>query len=208
MHRVALAMEGGVDWVQLRDKAASAQNLLAQTHTALRLTRAHGTRLSVNDRLDVALAAKADGIHLAAQSLPVIEASALAQGRLLIGRSVHALDEALAAAEDGVDYVTFGHVFPTNTHPGLPPRGLRQLEEIVQQVDVPVLAIGGISTDNLDEVLATGCAGVAVISAILSASDPREAAARLRRALDDSPHLPRIPWRHTPHAAHHQPATV
>jgi thiamine-phosphate pyrophosphorylase len=208
MHRVALAVEGGVDWVQLRDKAASAHALLAQTRTALQLTRPHGARLSVNDRLDVALAAQADGIHLAAQSLPVAEARMLAQGRVLLGRSVHSLDEAVAAAKEGADYVTFGHVFPTTSHPGLPPRGLKQLEQIVKSLDVPVLAIGGITTDNLDEVLATGCAGVAVISAILSASDPREAAARLRRALDNSAHQPRIPWRHTPHATHHQPATV
>jgi thiamine-phosphate pyrophosphorylase len=162
----------------------------------------------VNDRLDVALAAGADGVHLAAQSLPVSEAGLLAQGKLLIGRSVHSLEDAVQAAKAGADYVTFGHVFPTNTHPGLPPRGLHQLEEIVHKVEVPVLAIGGITTDNLDEVLATGCAGVAVISAILSASDPCQAARNLRLALDNSPHTPRIPWRHTPHAAHHQPATV
>src|SRR5207253_9916968 len=92
------------------------------------------------------------------------------------------------------DYVTFGHVFPTTTHPGLPPRGLAELSEIVEAVDVPVLAIGGVTVDNLDDVLATGCAGVAVISAILSDPAPSEAAARLRSALDASPHRPRHPF--------------
>ena len=153
-----------------------------------------------------------DAVHLAAQSLPVDNAVHLAAGRLLIGRSVHALDEAIAAARDGADYVTFGHVFPTSTHPGLPPRGLAELKAIVEAVDIPVLAIGGITVTNLDQVLSTGCAGVAVISAILSEADPCRAAASLRRALDASVHQPRhqfpSPQRRPPHAAHHQPATV
>jgi thiamine-phosphate pyrophosphorylase len=204
---VALALDGGVDWVQLRDKTASAAMLLLQARQLHTVVRQHGARLAINDRLDVALAAQADGVHLAGQSLPVVDAVSLRQGRLLIGRSVHSLDEAIKAAEDGADYVTFGHVFPTSTHPGLPPRGLMELETIVHKVDVPVLAIGGITAENLDEVLATRCGGVAVISAILSSSDPCDAAARLRRALDQSPHQPRTPWRHAD-AAHRQPATL
>jgi thiamine-phosphate pyrophosphorylase len=204
---VALALDGGVDCVQLRDKSSSAANLFAQTKQLLTVVRQHGASLAVNDRLDVALAANASGVHLAAQSLGVAEAVRLAQGRLVVGRSVHSLDEAITAARDGADYVTFGHVFPTSTHPGVPPRGLVELRSIVEAVDIPVLAIGGITTDNLDEVLATGCVGVAVISAILSSPDPYDAAASLRRALDRSPHQPRTTWRQTD-AAHHQPATV
>jgi thiamine-phosphate pyrophosphorylase len=205
---IALALDGGVDWVQLRDKAAPALSMLAMARQLRGVVRQHGASLAVNDRLDVALAAQADGVHLAAQSLPVADAVALASHRLLVGRSVHSLEEAVEAAREGADYLTFGHVFPTTTHPGLPPRGLAQLGEIVQAVEVPVLAIGGITVDNLEDVLATGCAGVAVISAILSAADPYAAAAGLRRALDSSHHHPRIPWRQKPHAAHHQPATV
>jgi thiamine-phosphate pyrophosphorylase len=118
--------------------------------------------------------------------MPVDTAVQLAQGRLKVGRSVHSLAEAVTAADAGADYVTFGHVYPTTTHPGLPPRGLEALHTIVQAVDVPVIAIGGITVDNLADVLATGCAGVAVISAILSNPDPRCASARLRQALDYS----------------------
>jgi thiamine-phosphate pyrophosphorylase len=211
LHAVALALDGGVDCVQLRDKSASAATLYAQASQLLAVTRQHGARLAVNDRLDVALAAGADGVHLAAQSLPVPAAVRLAAGRLLVGCSVHSLEAATTAAAGGADYVTFGHVFPTSTHPGVPPRGLDQLSQIVQAVDVPVLAIGGITADNLDEVLATGCAGVAVISAILSDPDPSQAAARLRRALDASTHQPRIPFpspRRNNHAAHRQSAAV
>jgi thiamine-phosphate pyrophosphorylase len=205
---IGRALDGGVDWVQLRDKSASAANLYAQVRQLQTVVHQHAAKLAVNDRIDVALAAGADGVHLAAQSLPVAEAAKLANGRLLVGRSVHGLDEAVDAAEAGAEYVTFGHVFPTSTHPGVPPRGLAELHEIVQAVDIPVLAIGGITVDNLDSVLATGCAGVAVISAILSDADACRAAASLRRALDASPHQPRIPWRQTRHAAHRQPAAL
>jgi thiamine-phosphate pyrophosphorylase len=207
---ITVALDGGVDWVQLRDKSASASALLAQARQLLGVVHAHSARLAVNDRLDVALAARADAVHLAAQSLPVDSAVELAAGRALIGRSVHGLEEAIGVAAAGADYVTFGHVFPTSTHPGLPPRGLDELRAIVEAVDVPVLAIGGITADNLEQVLATGCAGVAVISAILSNPDPLDAAARLRRALDQSTQAPRTPWSWSTarNAPDHQPATV
>jgi thiamine-phosphate pyrophosphorylase len=208
VHAVAQALEGGVDWVQLRDKSASAATIYSQAKQLHALARQHGGRLAINDRLDVALAARAEAVHLAGQSLPVEEAVQLANGRMLVGRSVHSLDEAVKAVDAGADYVTFGHVFPTTTHPGVPPRGLAELEAIVQAVDVPVVAIGGITPDNLDDVLATGCGGVAVISSILSSPDPRDAAIRLRRALDQSLHQPRTPWRATRYAAHRQPATL
>jgi thiamine-phosphate pyrophosphorylase len=178
-------------------------------------TRRHNAYLAINDRLDVALALGADGVHLAAQSLPVDAAVELAGGRVLVGRSVHGLGEALKAAGEGADYLTFGHVFPTTSHPGLPPHGLNELREIVEAVDVPVLAIGGITADNLDSVLATGCAGIAVISAILADPEPERAARRLRTALDASSHHPRHSFngpssaqQRDKHAAHRQPTTV
>jgi thiamine-phosphate pyrophosphorylase len=210
---VELALHGGIDWVQLRDKSASAAALSAQASQLLALTREHAAHLAINDRLDVALAVGAEGVHLAGQSLSVEAAVRVAGGRLFVGRSVHGLGEAVDAAADGADYVTFGHVFPTTTHPGLPPspRSLDELRAIVDAVDVPVLAIGGITVDNLDSVLATGCAGVAVISAILSAADPRQATAKLRAALERSSHVPRVPFPDSEKARHapdHQPTAV
>jgi thiamine-phosphate pyrophosphorylase len=206
---VEQALAGGVNWVQLRDKSGSAAAMWAQARTLLELTRAANASLSINDRLDVALALKADGVHLAGQSLPVAPTVELATGRLLVGRSVHGLEEAVQAARDGADYLTFGHVFPSTSKPGLPPRGLAQLAEVVDAVDVPVLAIGGITLGNLDTVLGTGCAGIAVISAILSASEPRNAARALRQALDRCSNRPRQPF---PAGAHHardrQPASL
>ena len=215
------AAQAGADWIQLRDKGASAQTMYRQ---ALELRRqispspaaagegwGEGSpKLSINDRLDVALAVQAHGVHLAAQSLPVAEAVSLAKGKLIVGRSVHSLDEAIAAAAAGADYLTFGHVFPTTSKPGQEPRGVAQLAEIVEAVDVPVLAIGGINLSNLDQVLATGCAGIAVISAILSVPDPGQATAELRRALDGSRHRPRHSFDslEDAHALDPEPTTV
>jgi thiamine-phosphate diphosphorylase len=211
---VGLAVAGGVDWVQLRNKSSSAAATFGEARALLAIAHHHGTRLSINDRLDVALAVAADGVHLAGQSLPVDAAARLAGGRMLIGRSVHARDEAIAAAAAGASYLTFGHVFPTTSHPGVPPRGLAELAAIVEAVDVPVLAIGGITEHNLEDVLATGCAGIAVISAILSDPEPDRAVARLRAALDASTRRPRIVFpeppirKQEPHAAHRQPTAV
>jgi thiamine-phosphate pyrophosphorylase len=205
---VEKALDGGVDWVQLRNKSASASAMYSEAGLLLKAATRRGAQLSINDRLDVAQAVGANGIHLAGQSLPVEAAVRLAGGRLVVGRSVHGLAEAQAAALAGADYVTFGHVFPTTTHPGLPPHGLAELRAIVHAVDVPVLAIGGITVDNLDAVLQTGCAGIAVISAILASADPRQAARHLRDAIDASPHTPRFELRRDANAAHRQPTVV
>ncbi len=209
---VGLALDGGIDWVQLRNKSASAAAMYADGRQLYKITAEHQAYLAINDRLDVALALVADGVHLAGQSLPVEAAVSLAAGRVLVGRSVHSLNEARAAETAGADYLTFGHVFPTTSHPGLPPRGLKELREIVYAVEVPVLAIGGITADNLDSVLETGCAGIAVISAILADPEPDRAARRLRTALDASTHQPRHPFpspaRREKDAAHRQPTAV
>ncbi|ABG05323.1 thiamine-phosphate pyrophosphorylase [Rubrobacter xylanophilus DSM 9941] len=190
---VLAALRGGVDWVQLREKGGPAAGLY---ETALRIApeaRRRGVGVLVNDRVDVALAAGADGVHLAARSLPPAVARSLISGGMLLGVSVHSLQEARRAVEGGADYVTFGHVYPTASKPGLPPRGVRELARIVESVEVPVLAVGGIDASNVREVLSTGASGIAVISAILAAADPEGAARRLRRAVDDLPHRPRRP---------------
>src|SRR5439155_18772072 len=109
LRAVEQATHSGADWIQLRDKGASAHTMFRQAEELSRLP----ARLSINDRLDVALAVQAHGVHLAAQSLPVAEAVSLAKGKLIVGRSVHSLDEAIAAAAAGADYLTFGHIFPT-----------------------------------------------------------------------------------------------
>ncbi len=194
------ALAGGVDCVQVREKGAPARALY---ETALELsphTAGAGASLLINDRVDVALASGADGVHLAAKSLPPAIARRLLGEAPLLGCSVHSLREAREAADSGADYVTFGHVYPTSSKPGLPPRGLVQLAEIVESVEVPVLAVGGIDEGNVGEVLRTGASGVAVISTVSEAPNPRLAATRLRRAALDSPHHPRHTLRLEPKA--------
>jgi len=181
---VGRSLRGGIDSVQVRDKGASAAELFASVVEIQRLARGGSARVLVNDRIDVALAARAHGVHLAAKSLPPALARTLVEPWQLVGTSVHSVDEAVHAARDGADYLTFGHVYPTWSHEGEPARGVRMLADVVAAVDVPVLAIGGIGAARVDEVLATGCAGIAVISAVLGAEDAARATHALREAVD------------------------
>lgn len=184
------AVAGGIDAIQVREKGRPAEALLSEAQASL----AVGCPcVLINDRVDVALAVGAAGVHLPARGLPVPVARRLAprsQGWLL-GVSVHSVAEALAAARAGADYVTFGHVFQTQSKPGLPPQGVDALRRVVAATPVPVLAIGGISPENIGALLETGCGGVAVIRAVLGADDPGRAAAALRQAMTASPATPR-----------------
>lgn len=188
---VERALEAGVDTVQVRDKGASAAEVFTSTLEIARLARGRDVRVLVNDRIDVALAARAHGVHLAAESLPPSVARGLLEPWQLLGVSVHSAEDAVAAARAGADYLTFGHVYATWAHRDEPARGVRTLAEVVAAADVPVLAIGGITAERVGEVLAAGCAGVAVISAVLSADDPAAAARAIRVALDRAPYEPR-----------------
>lgn len=190
---VRAALRGGVDWVQVREKTGPARDLYEAALGILPHARRAGAGVLVNDRVDVALATGADGVHLAVKSLPPHIVRELAGERLLVGASVHNLAEAREAVHGGADYVTFGHVYSTSSKPGLPPRGVRELAEIVESVDVPVLAIGGIDLSNLEEVLGTGVSGISLISAILASPAPEKVARGLREALDGSRLRPRRP---------------
>lgn len=194
LESIERALAGGIDTIQVRDKGATASEIFASTLEVARLARGRPARVLVNDRIDVALAARAHGVHLAATSLPPSVARGVLEPWQLLGVSVHSVEDALAAAREGADYVTFGHVYPTSSHQGEAARGLRMLAEVVAAVDVPVLAIGGISAERVAAVLETGCAGVAVISAVLSADDPSVAARRIREALDGVAVAPRRPF--------------
>lgn len=190
---VKAALKGGVDWLQLREKSRPALELYEIAQAVIPYARSAGVGVLINDRVDVALVTEADGVHLARKSLPP-EAVKPLLGTGLTGASVHSLNAAREAVARGADYVTFGHIYPTASKAGLPPRGVLQLSEIVESVDVPVLAIGGIDVEKVHEVLSTGCAGIAVISSILASPDPRQAALRLRDAMDASPARPRYPF--------------
>ena len=176
------AVSGGVDIVQLREKDMEAGQLL---DLALRIRdiTASRARLFVNDRIDVALACDADGVHLGENSIPVEVARDLVGGDLLIGRSVHAVEPAIEASRAGADLLVFGTVFATASHPGRPPSGVGPLAELSGRDTAPVLGIGGITPDTVGQVVEAGASGAAVITAITESPDPQEAARALKQAM-------------------------
>jgi len=156
------AVEAGIDLIQVRERDLEAAPLAALVADVLALTRRTPTRVVVNDRLDVALAAGADGVHLRADSIPPAAARRLAPSGFLIGRSVHTVEE--AAAADGADYLIAGTLFETASKPrGHAALGVDGLRAIVRRVATPVLAIGGVTAERVDAIAAAGAAGIAAI---------------------------------------------
>ena len=180
---VEAAARAGIDWVQVRDHSATAYDLLSLCQSIVTICRPLGVRVAVNDRLDVALAVGADAVQLGSRSLPICAAKRIA-GSMLIGASVHSLSEAAEAESDGADWVTFGHFFPTDSHPNEPCRDIAELKIVANAASIPVIAIGGIGADQVATVIEAGASGIAVISAILDAPDPGRAAGGLRFAVD------------------------
>ncbi len=180
-------LAAGLRAVQLREKDLGAGEL-ADLGRALRAATAeHGAMLIVNDRTDVALAVGADGVQRTTASLTVADILAIADKRLRVGASVHALGEAVAAADAGADWLVFGPVYDTPSKRAYgPAQGLRALERVACSVTVPVIAIGGITPERVGEVRRAGARGVAVISAILGAASPTVATRRFLAALADA----------------------
>jgi len=176
------ALQGGVSAILVRRPAASAREVYDMTRHLRPATRRAGCRLLVSDRIDAALAADADGVHLGARSLPIAGARRILPPGMLLGRSTHDLDEAAEAAAAGADYLFLGPVFETASHPGRPGLGLDHLREAVARTRVPILAIGGVTVDNVEEIVRAGAWGAAAISAYSDAPDPAETARRMRAA--------------------------
>jgi thiamine-phosphate pyrophosphorylase len=165
VRRIAVVARAGVPLVQIREAAladGALVRLVAQAVDAVRATRA---RILVNERLDVAMAAGAHGVHLRADSVPASRIRAEGPPGFLVGRSVHSADEAAAASADGgVDYLLYGTVFTTASKPGVEPAGVEGLRRAVAAAGtVPVLAVGGVARANAPRLAASGCAGFAAI---------------------------------------------
>lgn len=176
-----LAVTGGADAVQLRDKRLSGRELFVTAIAVRRITRDAGALFIVNDRLDVALAAGADGVHLGENDLPVEEARRLAPPGFIIGASVSSAATAARAAAAGADYVALSPTFATGSKDDAGPGyGLTVLAEIRRAISIPLVAIGGITIENVGDVIAAGADGVAVISAVIGKADVTTAARDLR----------------------------
>ncbi len=178
------ALDAGVDVVQVRVKEAGDREVLALVETVLGLCAPYRASCIVDDRLDVALAAGADGVHLGADDLPVAAARRIAGPELLIGATARDPASGMAAVAAGASYLGVGPAFATATKQGLPgPIGPAGVAAVAAAVTVPVIAIGGVTAEAVGELLEAGAHGVAVVDAVYGATDPGEAVDKLVRAL-------------------------
>jgi len=173
---VRLALQGGVRAIQLREKDLPIRGLLALAQEIGSITKEFGAKLFINDRVDIAIAVDADGVHLGHQSMPPEAVRKIVGKRMLIGVSTHNADEARAAEEGGADFITFGPIFvtPSKMQYGAP-AGAEALAEVKKKSGIPVFGLGGIRVDSIPEVLRTGADGIAMISAIFAAEDIQKA---------------------------------
>lgn len=178
------ALDGGVKAVQLREKDLSGKELFELAEKSNLLCRRYNARLFINDRIDVALAVDAHGVQLGKTSIPIETARALLGPGKSIGFSAHSLEEARQAEQSGADFVLFGPVYFTPSKAGYgAPQGLTPLQEIVVKISRPVYAIGGIKSDSIADLRRVGVRGVALISAIISANNPKDASQALLQSL-------------------------
>ena len=181
---LAQVLEAGVRLVQMREKALSDRNLYERAVAFRRVTAAAGALFIVDDRVDIALAAGADGVHVGQDDLPVSLARRLAP-ELIIGASTHNLEEALAAQDAGASYVNLGPIFATQTKPATVPLGPEIIAGIVPHLKIPWTSMGGIKSSNIDQVVALGARHPAVMTAVTAAQDVAGAARKLREKIEE-----------------------
>ena len=184
---VRAAIRGGVTCVQLREKHCATREFIEEALALKALLADANIPLIINDRLDVALAIGADGIHLGQKDMHLTDARRLVGTSMLIGISAESVEDAIRAEAEGADYIGISPVFATPTkNDTAPPLGLEGIRRIRAAVSLPLVAIGGINHDNAVAVLQAGADGVAVVSAIVSAPCPRSAAAALRQQIQSA----------------------
>jgi thiamine-phosphate pyrophosphorylase len=184
---VKAAVQGGVTCVQLREKKCSTLEFIEQARTVKDFLKARGVPLVINDRVDVALAVEADGVHLGQTDMPLAIAKKILGGSMFIGISAESLEDALEAEKGGADYLGVSPIYGTPTKTDTAAAlGLEGLREIKKAVNIPLVGIGGLNPGNAPEVIRNGADGVAVVSAIVAADDPGQAAAELKRIIDEA----------------------
>ena len=174
------AIAGGADVIQFRDKEHDAGWLLQEALKLKEIARKKGVLFIINDRVDLAMAADADGVHLGQDDLPLKYARKLLGKDKIIGISANNVEQAIQAEKDGADYIAVSAIFSTPTKPDAPSLGLQAITDIKRSVNLPVVAIGGIKLENIAQVAKAGADCIAVISAVVSADNIKEAARKLR----------------------------
>jgi len=188
----AAAIRGGADVLQFRDKTASDGVFLQQAERVLSVTRRAGIPLIINDRVEIACAVGADGVHLGQDDLPLAAARRVLGSSALIGRSTHSLEQACAAEAEGADYIGCGPIFPTPTKPDYGHVGTELIGQLMQAVRIPVVCIGGIDAGTLESVLRAGAARVAVVRAVCATPDPESSARKLKQTLEQFHRQPSV----------------
>jgi thiamine-phosphate pyrophosphorylase len=183
---VTAAVRGGATVVQLREKAADTRDFVEEAMAIKDFLSARGVPLIVNDRLDVAQAVDADGVHLGQKDMPIELARKIVGPQMIIGISAESLTDAVEAERGGADYLGVSPIFDTPTKTDTAPAlGLEGLQQIRTAVNLPLVGLGGLNADNAGRVIANGADGVAVVSAIVSADDPEQAARELIRIVQE-----------------------
>jgi thiamine-phosphate pyrophosphorylase len=180
------ALKGGARVLQLREKDLPDDELLGLARSLRLLTLEHGARLLINRRLDICLEVGADGVHLGADGISVAEVRRLQGRELLIGYSAHSLEEACSAEAAGASFVTFGPVYPTPSKAAYgEPLGLARLEQACVRLGIPVFALGGIKREAIGATMSSGARGIALISAVMAAPDPKTEVQSLLQAIEE-----------------------
>ena len=174
------AIKGGTTIVQLREKTASTKDFYELALKVKEITSRYDVPLLINDRIDIALAIDSDGVHIGQDDMPADVARKIIGDEKILGVSASTVDEAVKAQKDGADYIGSGAVFPTSTKDDADSVSKDELKEIVNSIDIPIVAIGGITLENAQELKDTGISGFSVVSAIMSAKDPQEASEKLK----------------------------
>jgi thiamine-phosphate pyrophosphorylase len=184
-----LAITGGADTIQFREKGGETRQLIRIAEQMHALCKKTGVTFIVNDRVDVAIASRADGVHLGQNDFPIPLARKLLGEEAIIGGSAGNVEEARKCLLEGADYIGFGPVyFTASKEDAGPAGGLDLLKQVVKEIPLPIIAIGGLTRDNTLPVLRTGVHGIAVISAVCCQTDPSEAAKCLRHLLEVERH--------------------
>jgi len=181
-------MNSGIRIIQLREKLMSKKELHHEALKMRSLSRRHRAIFIVNDYIDIALSADADGVHLGQEDMPLEEARKIMGKKKIIGISTHSLKQALAAEKGGADYIGFGPMFNTSSKDAGPPKGLKALRGLRKHIKIPIVAIGGITSQNVLSVLEAGADAVAVMSAVLK-GDIRMNTAKLLKAVNKTNHF-------------------
>jgi len=184
---VEAALCGGVTCVQLREKTCSTREFITQALSIKDHLKRHNVPIIINDRVDIAQAVNADGVHLGQSDMPIETAKAILKDSMIIGISAESLEDAVQGEKDGADYIGVSPIYATPTKTdAASPLGLEGLREIRKSVKIPLVGIGGLNRENAGEVINNGADGVAVVSAIVAADNPEKVARELKKIIEQA----------------------